>query len=97
MASDDVLEMAERLLAKCPGYELPIGTDIMIVEDLAAEVRELRKDKARLEKAIRSIRSLHFRAHDEPNFCAGCDMSWPCKTQNAIEVIDAAMGGEETQ
>lgn len=49
MATDDVLERAEALLAKCNGYELPPYTDSMIVEDLAAEVRELRKDRERLD------------------------------------------------
>lgn len=42
MASEDVLERAEALLRKCVGYELPEFTDSLIVEDLAAEVRELR-------------------------------------------------------
>lgn len=91
MASEDVLHRyAATLLSGGSSRQ----DDAEMMAALAAEVRELRKDKARLEKAIRSIRRLHVKAHDEPNFCAGCDMSWPCKTQNAIEWIDAAMGGE---
>lgn len=49
MPTDDVLERAESLLAQCDGYELPPFTDSLIVEDLAAEVRELRKDRERLD------------------------------------------------
>lgn len=59
MANEDVLERAEALLAECVGYELPAFTDSLIVEDLAAEVRELRSKlmqievKAAVKEAIR--------------------------------------------
>jgi hypothetical protein len=87
MASEDVLERAEHWSEAMRGYNPATVSTLIAVElvdCLAAEVRELRKDKARLIELFRSFaRKINADGHHP--------------AANAIEAIcDAAMGGEAT-
>lgn len=78
MASDDVLERAEDWLRTGANHSV-----VGLIHDLAAEVRELRKDKARLDWLDSCEVTLVLHG--------------PHRTSVAArDVIDAAMGGERT-
>lgn len=77
MASEDVLERAERGL-RLDGYSMGPGA-MWLIEALAAEVRELRRDKARLDW-------LDMNVYISEDLGDESDL-WR-------DAIDAAMGGE---
>lgn len=96
MASEDVLEWAETSVGLLFDANYSEREALFIqntIDRLAAEVRELRKDKARLEAGIAAVVNLHGPNHDPDGwaFCNLCRDDFKCPT---ICALDAAMGGE---
>ena len=87
MASEDVLERADKVLAPTEDGEIrrqSLAGMLSLIFDLAAEVRELRRDRERLDYAIKL--GLVCVWHGEP----GQRYSRKANRND----LDAAMGGE---